>query len=198
MDFLFSSSCLQGWYREAARGRQSSGSISVPKLYPSGHGSTSPNTTERREPDPSSPQKDSASSGLSSQHPKHQPLPFKHISKWMLSFLTSVPSSQSWLSDEFIRQVALGVKNTPVCAGEVRDLGSIPGSGRSPGEGNGNPLQYSCLENPMDGGAWWATVCGVSKRQTWLKQLSTHAVPAWQVLIPGWMKDAGAGKQPDT
>ena len=40
----------------------------------------------------------------------------------------------------------------------VGDLGSIPGSGRSPGEGNGNPLQYSCLENPMDGGAWWATV----------------------------------------
>ena len=40
------------------------------------------------------------------------------------------------------------------------DLGSIPGSGRSPGEGNGNPLQYSCLENPMDGGAWWATVYG--------------------------------------
>ena len=45
----------------------------------------------------------------------------------------------------------------------VGDLGLIPGSGRSPGEGNGNPLQYSCLENPMDGGAWWATVCG-SKR----------------------------------
>ena len=43
------------------------------------------------------------------------------------------------------------------------DLGSIPGSGRSPGEGNGNPLQYSCLENPMDGGAWWATVHGVTK-----------------------------------
>ena len=40
----------------------------------------------------------------------------------------------------------------------VGDLGSIPGSGRSPGEGNGNPLQCSCLENPMDGGAWWATV----------------------------------------
>ena len=46
------------------------------------------------------------------------------------------------------------------------DLGSIPGSGRSPGEGNGNPLQYSCLENPMDGGAWRATVCGVSKSRT--------------------------------
>ena len=46
------------------------------------------------------------------------------------------------------------------------DLGSIPGSGRSPGEGNGNPLQYSCLENPMDGGAWGATVHRVAKSQT--------------------------------
>ena len=46
------------------------------------------------------------------------------------------------------------------------DPGSIPGSGRSPGEGNGNPLQYSCLENPMDGGAWWATVHGVAKSWT--------------------------------
>ena len=45
----------------------------------------------------------------------------------------------------------------------VGDLGSLPGSGRSPGEGNGNPLQYSCLENPMDRGAWWDTVHGVSK-----------------------------------
>ena len=46
------------------------------------------------------------------------------------------------------------------------DLGSIPGLGRSPGEGNGNPLQYSCLENPVDGGAWWATVHGVAKSRT--------------------------------
>ena len=45
------------------------------------------------------------------------------------------------------------------------DLGLIPGSGSSPGEGNGNPLQYSCLENPMDRGAWWATVHGVTKSQ---------------------------------
>ena len=45
----------------------------------------------------------------------------------------------------------------------VGDLGSIPGSGRSPGEGNGNPLQYSCLENPMEGGAWWAIVHGVTE-----------------------------------
>ena len=50
------------------------------------------------------------------------------------------------------------VKTLPANAG---DLGSIPGSGRSPGEGNGNPLQYSCLGSPMDRGAWWATVHGV-------------------------------------
>ena len=49
----------------------------------------------------------------------------------------------------------------------VGDLGSIPGSGRSPGEGNGNPLQYSCLAKPMDGGAWWATVQGVA--MSWLR-----------------------------
>ena len=48
----------------------------------------------------------------------------------------------------------------------VGDLGSIPGSGRSPGEGNGNPLQDSCLENPMDRGTWWATVHGVAKSRT--------------------------------
>ena len=52
------------------------------------------------------------------------------------------------------------------------DLGSIPGSGSSPGEGNGNPLQYSCLENPMDRGAWWATVHGVAKSQARLRDLT--------------------------
>ena len=52
------------------------------------------------------------------------------------------------------------------------DLGSIPGSGRSPREGNGNPLQYSCLENPMDGGAWWAIVHGVAKSRTRLSDFS--------------------------
>ena len=48
----------------------------------------------------------------------------------------------------------------------AEDLGSVPGLGKSPGEGNGNPFQYSCLENSMDGGAWWATVHGVTKSQT--------------------------------
>ena len=60
-------------------------------------------------------------------------------------------------------QVALMVENPPANAGDLRDAGSIPGSGRSPGEGHGNPLQYSCLENPMDRGAWWATAHGVAK-----------------------------------
>ena len=67
-------------------------------------------------------------------------------------------------------QVALVVKNTPAKAGDVRDVSLIPASGirgnqglPSPGGGNGNPLQYSCLENPMDRGAWWATVHGAAK-----------------------------------
>ena len=63
-------------------------------------------------------------------------------------------------------QVARVVKNPPVNAGDIRDVGSIPGSGRSPGGGHGSPLQYSCLENPMDGGTWRATVHGVAKNRT--------------------------------
>ena len=58
------------------------------------------------------------------------------------------------------------VKNPPANAGDARDVGSIPGSGRSPGVGNGNPLQYSCLENSMDRGAWQATVHVVAKNWT--------------------------------
>ena len=54
------------------------------------------------------------------------------------------------------------------------DPGLIPGLGGSPGEGNGNPLQYSCLENSMDGGAWWATVHGVTKRQTQLSDFTNE------------------------
>ena len=70
-------------------------------------------------------------------------------------------------------QVALVVKNPPANAGDARDVGSIPRSGRSPGEGHGNPLQYSCLENPMDIGAWQAIVLMVPKSWTLLKRLST-------------------------
>ena len=59
--------------------------------------------------------------------------------------------------------MVLVLKNPPANAGDVRDKGLVPGSGRFPGGGNGNPLQYSCPENPMDRGAWWAIVCGVAR-----------------------------------
>ena len=85
------------------------------------------------------------------------------------------------------------------------DLGLIPGSGRSPGEGNGNPLQYSCLENPMDGGAWWATVHGVAKSWTRLSNF-THSHSHHPLeLTPGqnsvcdsptWASTHMAGSQP--
>ena len=61
------------------------------------------------------------------------------------------------------------VRNPPANAADVRDAGSIPGLGRSPGGGHGNPLQYSCLENSMDGGAWRVMVHRVTNSQTWLK-----------------------------
>ena len=64
----------------------------------------------------------------------------------------------------WVSQVALGVKSLPMQETDVRDGGSIPGLGRSPGGGHGNPLQHFCLENPMDRVAWWATVPGVIKR----------------------------------
>ena len=65
-------------------------------------------------------------------------------------------------------QVVVVVKNPPVNAGNIRDSGSIPGLGRSPGGRHGNPLQYSCLENPMERGAWWATVHRLTKSRTQL------------------------------
>ena len=72
------------------------------------------------------------------------------------------------------------VKNLPASTGDAGDVGSVPGVGRSLGEGHGYPLQYSCLENPMDRGAWWTTVYGVAKSQT---QLSNRpCIYAW--LLP--------------
>ena len=73
-----------------------------------------------------------------------------------------------------VSQVELVVKSPLAKAGDIRDMGSVPGLGRSPGGGHGNPLQYSCLENPMDRGPWWAIVHRVAKTWTRLKQLSTH------------------------
>ena len=95
------------------------------------------------------------------------------------------PSSWLWFLLLWASQVALVVKYPPASAGDLRDSGLIPGLGRSPGKGNGNPLQYSCLENPMDRGAYWATVCRIAKSWTWLKQLSTHLLP-WIAFWP-WL-----------
>jgi len=88
------------------------------------------------------------------------------------------------------------VKNSPANAGNTRDMGSIRGLGRPPGGRNGNQLQYSCLENPLDRGAWWTIVHRVTKSQTQLKQLSVHACThtlhtafhAWTVymFLPGY------------
>ena len=62
--------------------------------------------------------------------------------------------------------MVLVVKNLPSNAGDVEDVGLIPGSGRSPGGGNGSPLQYSCLENAMDRGSWWAAIHAAAKSHT--------------------------------
>ena len=72
------------------------------------------------------------------------------------------------------------VKNSPAKAGDTRDVGSILGSGRCPGEINDNPLQYSCLENPMNRGAWQATVHGVTKNWT---PLNVHHILHFPILI---------------
>ena len=78
-------------------------------------------------------------------------------------------------------QMVLVVNNPPANAGDIRHAGSVPGLGRSPGAGHGNPLQYSCLENPLDRGASWATVHMVAKSQTGPKRLSTHELPRWLI-----------------
>ena len=85
-----------------------------------------------------------------------------------------VTKSWAWLADwttailRLASQWVLVVKNLPANAGDARNMGSIPGSGRSPGVGSGNPLQYSCLENSMDRGSWWVTAHGTTNSQTWL------------------------------
>ena len=80
--------------------------------------------------------------------------------------------------------MALVVKNPPANAGDIRDTGLIPGLGRSPGGGYGDPVRYSCLENPMDRGAWRAIVPEVTKSWTWLKLLEAGTVSAKQQSEP--------------
>ena len=93
-----------------------------------------------------------------------------NITSWhFILFLVSTDSTVT-------SQVARVVKKLPAEARDTRDDGSIPGSwGRSPGGRRGNPLQYSCLENPMDRGTWWAIIHRVAKSRTWLKRLSIHS-----------------------
>ena len=84
------------------------------------------------------------------------------------SLISPVHHNINGPQDQFssVSQALLVVKNPPASAGDRREVGSIPGSGRSPGGGNGHPLQYSCLENPIDRGAWRATAYGVTKSRT--------------------------------
>ena len=79
------------------------------------------------------------------------------------------------------------VKNPPAPAGDTRAMSSIPGLGRCPGGGNGNSLQYSCLENPMHRGAWWATVHGVAKSRTRLSDF-TFTFTMWSECYTGFLE----------
>ena len=80
--------------------------------------------------------------------------------------LYCIPVTYNIICQLWASQVALGVESLPASAGDIRDAGLIPGSGRFPGGEHGNPLQYSCLETPMDRGDWWDTVHRVAKSWT--------------------------------
>ena len=125
---------------------------------------------------------------VQTQVPRDVFLLFTNVFSWWKNsdpslLLTAFPSQ--WLFTTY--QVALVVKNLPASAGDMRDAGSIPWSRRSSGGGHGNPLQYPCLRNPMDRGAWWtrATVHGVIKSQTRLKWLSTHNIQEFRINKTG-------------
>ena len=92
---------------------------------------------------------------------------------WAIQSMGSQSVGQNWMT--FTYSCGANGKDPLANAGDIRDMGLIPGSGRSPGGGHGNPLQFSCLENPMDRGAWWTTLHRVTQIQTWLKQLSKHS-----------------------
>ena len=118
---------------------------------------------------PCPPPGDLPNPGIESRSPASQAdsLPSEHacllLVLLLLIYLPGPNFSPCITASKRVSQVALVVKNPPANAGDIGDTGSIPGSGRSPGGGHGNPLQCSCLENPMDRGAWWATVHGVTK-----------------------------------
>ena len=112
-------------------------------------------------------------------------LPLRHM-RSLVSFTYKLKTKPSLRAS----QVAQLVKNLPANAGDARDAVWCLWSGRSPGEGNGYPLQYSCLENPMDRGAWWDTVHGFAKSQTQLSDW-THINTHTQVVVLNvWPKSA--------
>ena len=90
----------------------------------------------------------------------------------------------------FLGSQITGGSEVKTSACNAGDPGSIPGLGRSPGEGNGNPVQYSCLENPMEGGAWWATVHGVAKSRTRLSNFTFTFKSLQMVIAAMKLKDA--------
>ena len=100
---------------------------------------------------------------------------FSSTEQCPLSFYSTLAGLEGFHDDS-------GGKESACNAGNSEDVGSAPGSGRSPGEGNGNPLQYSCLGNPMDRGAWRAIVCGVVKGQTLLSDYHFH-FHCWAVSL---------------
>ena len=102
----------------------------------------------------------------------------RHFNLWATTTSRNHPHFEISLAEHWsnLQMGFPGGSEVKVSACNVGDLGSTPGSGRSPGEGNGNPLQYSCLENPMDRGAWWATVHGVAKSQTRLSNFTFHSL----------------------
>ena len=122
---------------------------------------------------------------------------------YILSIVTQLLNDhlkiRTYLSDPRASQVMQWCrKNSPANAGDTGDMGLSPGSGRYSGGGNSSPLQYSFLENPMDRGAWRATVHGVAESRTRLKRLHTHACSAcgshdfrvWWSLLKKFMKEA--------
>ena len=94
------------------------------------------------------------------------------------------PNSLCYLLYYYGQRGFLGGSEIKASAYNAGDLGLIPGSGRFPGEGNGNPLQYSCLENPMDGEAWWTIVHGVAKSQTRLRDFTTSQMVRGRMQTP--------------
>ena len=114
---------------------------------------------------------------------ENKPVLLPSLSRLLLVLLSCNPLSFSRKLQTYIFQIRyppqwLSGKESTCSAGVAGDASSIPGSGRFPGGGHGNPLQHSCLENPKDRGAWWATVHRVAKSRTQLKQVSIHMYKA--------------------